>query len=523
MARASRPVRPFWDPGGGRSMTDLSSPGTSEAGPNADDASSAPSGVRRRGGGLFFFSALVSQASALLRYVVLARLLGPEQLGIAATLVVTASFFDMISDTGSERFLIQDRHGGTKEVQKLVHLVYVARGAFSALGLVLFALPIAWFYHTPQLAGGMAILALSPLISGFQHLDNRRIQRHHDFRSEAVSITASELVGLAVTLAAAWFIRDFTAVLYGVIARAFTLVVTSQLQAERPYRLGWSADHAPRLSRFAAPLMLNGLMLFVATQGDRVLVGHQLGVKALGFYSAVLLMIYYPAGLLVRYLFAINIPLIAAERDRPAERTRVIDLMGGQTLLVTVAMAAGFAVVAPPLVPLLFGGRFAQAPLLVGLIGCLQSSRFLLNWPTTVALATGRSVTVLLSNLAHGFAFAGALLGLRLAGDLTGLVGGFVAGELLAVAVALVLVNRNLDRPPLDRFDRLGATAAAFALIVGADLALAARQWTALGVLALLSVGLAAWLCRREQAVILEAVATGRRLAAPLLLRLKMR
>jgi O-antigen/teichoic acid export membrane protein len=492
------------------------------AGPETSTAQPAsPSAVgRRRGSLLYFVSALISQGCALLRYVVLARLLGPEQLGIAATLVVTASFFDMISDVGSDRFLIQDRDGGAAHIQKLVQMVAVGRGTMVALGLVIFAIPIAYFYNTPELAKGLAILAFSPLIAGFMHFDNRRAQRDHDFRFEATSVICAELAGLTATLVGAWLTHHYTAILFGVLTRTSVAVLSSHILSRRRYALGWDKEHAPRLARFGAPLMLNGLMLFVVSQGDRVIVGHELGVKALGYYSAIMLLIYYPAGLLVRYLVAINIPLIAAQRDHPAERQKVIDSMGGQTLLLAIGMAAGFAVVAPPIVPLLFGARFSQAPLLIGLIGCLQTARFMLTWPTTVALATGRTGTVLLSNLAHSFAFAGAFIGMALLGGMPGLVGGFLAGEMLATALAMVLVNRNNGRAPMDRFDRLGACLATYGLVIAWNMTLSAHFWWGAVALVPASIALGAWIWVSEAAVILAALATARQVVAPLWLRL---
>jgi len=44
----------------------------------------------RQGTAIFLASSFVAQACALIRYVVLARLLGPEQLGWSATLILTA-------------------------------------------------------------------------------------------------------------------------------------------------------------------------------------------------------------------------------------------------------------------------------------------------------------------------------------------------------------------------------------------------------------------------------------------------
>ncbi|MBS0489219.1 MAG: oligosaccharide flippase family protein, partial [Proteobacteria bacterium] len=62
------------------------------------------------------------------RYTIMARLLGPEQLGLAALLILTSSFFESVSDNGSDRFMIQDPDGDKPEVQKLVQLVFVGRG-----------------------------------------------------------------------------------------------------------------------------------------------------------------------------------------------------------------------------------------------------------------------------------------------------------------------------------------------------------------------------------------------------------
>ena len=422
-------------------------------------------GEARRGGGLYFFASVSAQASALVRYVILARLLGPEQLGLAATLVVTAAFFDLISDLGADRFLIQDSQGDSPSVQNLVQLAYVGRGLLIAASLILAAVPVSHFFRAPQLARGLAFLALSPAILGFLHLDIRRVQRRHDFRPEATSLIAAEGASLIVTSLAAWLTRDFTAILYGLITRALVMVLVSHIRAERPYALGWAREHVARLAGFSSPLMLNGLMLYLGSQGDRALVGRQLGVGALGRYSAVLLLIYYPSAMLVRYMHAIYMPLAASGRDDPVRRHQVRETLAGQTTLLAMAMSAGFAVVTPPIVTILYGAKFTETALIVGLIGILQSTRFLINWPATISLSMGRSRTVLAGSVVRLLVFPGALIGYRLFGGLTGVVGGFAAGEMIAVIIAVALVNRDTGDEPLRGFGRFAMFIATSGLI----------------------------------------------------------
>src|SRR5690606_936968 len=101
-----------------------------------------------------------------------------------------------------------------------------------------------------------------------------------------------EICCLAVTAVAAVLTRDFTAVIWGMTARSLAMVATSWWKSERRYSVRYSTRDAPRLARFALPLMANGLLLFFTAQGDRLLIGNQLGVTELGHYSAILLLIY---------------------------------------------------------------------------------------------------------------------------------------------------------------------------------------------------------------------------------------
>jgi len=478
-------------------------------------------GIRppRKGARLYLVSMLVTQAIALVRYVILARLLGPEQLGLAATLIVTASFFDLISDTGADRFLIQDRAGNDEELQKVVQLTYVGRGVLIALMLVVFAVPLAALYHAPQLAIGFVFIALAPLLRGFLHLDMRRAQRNFDFRPEAKRSIAAELFGIVVLVAAAFVLRNFTAVIWGTVARDLARTVSSHLLSERRYALGWSKTHGPRLLRFAYPLMLTGVMLFIGSQGDRVVVADWLGVKTLGYYSAVLLLIYYPSALILNSIHALYVPMVAAERDHPAQRMTVIDQLGGQTLLLAVAMCAGFALVAPLAVTVLYGHRYTQTAMLVGLIGILQCTRFMIVWPTTVSLSLGQSRAVLASNVARFLAYPCAFAGVRLFGGLRGMVAGFAVGEMVSIAIALVLMNRAAERPLLAGFDRLAAFFLTCCAVIGWNLFAHYSTIPAGVMMAALSAALILWIARREAASIADARQLIRRLAAPLFAR----
>jgi O-antigen/teichoic acid export membrane protein len=501
-------------------QTGVSRKGRSPGGAETADAASAtqvppteqPSVrmPRRRGARLYLGGSVVGQACALLRYTLLARLLGPEQLGLVATLILASNFFELLSDTGSDRFLVQDAEGDTPQVQSLVQLVFLGRGAFMAAGLAICAIPIAALYHQPQLVAGLAILGLSPLIAGLTHLDMRRIQRRNDFRTEGLATLISEILSLAATLTAAFLTRSYTAILYGLVVRSLAVVVISHLMAERPYRLHYTRDIARRLAAFSGPLIANGVLLFMAGQSDRLIVS-TLGLAALGHYSAVLLLVLYPTAALTRYVAGIHLPLVSAN-PRSTAPDAAPELLAGRSLLLAMGIAVGFAAFGPLAVRILYGAKFAEAPLLIGLIGVLQTGRFVRVWPTTLAIGLARSKIVMANNFARMVGIPAAFAGLAVGGGVAGVVVGFIVGEFAALITAVVLLNRARGLASSYDFDRIGLFAAGSAVIVAALAALQNHSTFGLIIAALASFGIAGWLVRRERASLMHGLDMARRL-----------
>ncbi len=409
----------------------------------------------RKGGKAYFAASLVAQGSALARYVILARLLGEEQLGLAAMLILTAQFFDSISDTGSDRFIVQDAAGDTPMMQKVVQSALAARGLLIAIALAASSGLLAGLYKQPDLRWALVAVGLAPLIGGLVNLDLRRVQRQSDFRPESLAILVSESVSLVATSVAALITRDHTAVIYGLVLRAAALVAVSHLTAKRSYAWGFGRAEARAFSVFAAPLFLNGFFLFLGSQGDRVMIGSALGPAQLGQYSAVLLLILYPTSVASRFLIGIHLPNLSASRLEPAALEDARQRLGSQTLILSATLVIGFTLAAPIFVPLLYGARFGQPLQIIALIAVLQSTRFMRFWPTTVAVGSGNSVIVLLNNIARMVGLPLALLAFNQFQSLEAVIAGFIVGEFVALAAALLLLKRAGD-VQLREFRRTG-------------------------------------------------------------------
>ncbi|EGD59984.1 polysaccharide biosynthesis protein [Novosphingobium nitrogenifigens DSM 19370] len=451
---------------------------------------------------VFFIGSVVAQVCALVRYVVLARILGPEQLGLAAILILTSLFFDLLTEGGISIYLIQSEDGDDPRVQSMVQLVNLVRCAVMAGTLLLIAKPLAMFYDRPELAVGIRWLCLSPLILAFLHYDVKRFQRAHNFGPEGWMMIASESLALVGAAVIAILTHSYYAVAFGLAGRSLAMVGVSHFFAERPFRLGFVAASWKALRAYSWPLMIDGLLLFIGQQGDRLLIGKRLGVEALGYYAALLLLIYYPTGLITRLVQSVNLPqVVDARRDESLLNQRV-DVLGGHFLLLGLAMLLGFCATMPVMVPLLYGHRFAVAAYTVALVGVLQTARFLRGWPTTFALGMGRSRQVMANNLLRLLAFPLAIGGQVVIGGLPGILIGFVIGEVLAFVTATYLVDRTSDRAALADMIDIGLFTVAGLALCTAGYRLGQGEWTIpLGLWAVALAATAGVAYRRRTAV----------------------
>ena len=82
-----------------------------------------------------------------------------------------------------------------------------------------------------------------------------------------------------------------------------------------------------------------------------------------------MLLIYTPSQFVSRFISTTALPAIAETRDNAPLRAHRIDSLIGQTLLMSMAVTAGFALVGPFFIPLLFGEAFRSHALIVAVMG----------------------------------------------------------------------------------------------------------------------------------------------------------
>ena len=140
------------------------------------------------------------QAITLVRNTLLARLLGPEQFGLAVTFLLAQQFIEMSTDTGLNKFMLQNRLGNRPSIQAAIQALAAIRGVVIAILIVGVAWPVFTQLGLQHDAFPFLLLGGASLAMGFLHYDNARQQRNGVFANDSLSSIVGEVFSLVACL-----------------------------------------------------------------------------------------------------------------------------------------------------------------------------------------------------------------------------------------------------------------------------------------------------------------------------------
>ncbi|MEX0286392.1 MAG: oligosaccharide flippase family protein, partial [Paracoccaceae bacterium] len=180
------------------------------------------------------------------------------------------------------------------------------------------------------------------------------------------------------------------------------------------YHLRLSRQAVARIWRFGAPLILNAGLLFLTFYADRLIVARAYDWATLAVYGVVLQLALLPAQIVGRAAASLLLPKLreALFWNRLAPVWQPILTMH---IALSTAVAAGFALLAPLVIPLVYGPDVRPDLALAIAVGLAAGFRILRTPYSQLAIATGRTGDPARANLmraaalipAVGFAAAG--------------------------------------------------------------------------------------------------------------------
>lgn len=378
----------------------------------------------------------------LARNLMIARLLTTHDYGIAATFAIAMAVVEMMSSLGLQQLIVQAKNGDDPHFQAALQGFQVLRGFFS--GALLFAMSglIARFLGIPEMAWAYQVMAVMPLLNALVHFDIYRLNRKMQFWPLILSSGVPALISiLAVWPLSLWF-GDYRVMLYAIITQGIMAVVTSHLVAERPYRLALNRAVMARSLSFGWPLLVNGILLFLAFQGDKLIVGRELGMEQLAIFAMGFTLTLTPTLVMAKSVQSFFLPQLSALAEGDSCRfdalARVV-LQAG--ILNGAALVLGTFVFGGPFVSLVLGAKYqALLPLLMWL-AVQQALRVFKSGSAAVSFARGQTENAMIANLFRTASLPLAWYVLTRGGDLKMIIWIAIFAETLGFAASLVLLR----------------------------------------------------------------------------------
>lgn len=406
-------------------------------------------------------------ALLLVRNLIIARLISPEDYGIASTFAVAMSIVEMLSYLGLNQMIVVDRDGDDPAVQRAMQGFQVLRGVTSSLILFAIAIPYARFLGVEHVAWAYQVIALIPLVNGLQHFDMHRLKRHMNFRPWIVTQAVPPLVSVLALWPLAILYGDYRIMLVSLFVQAGSMVALSHVMAERRYALSVDFALIRRATVFGWPLLLNGVLLFGVFNGERLIVGRELGMSQLAVFSMAITLTLTPTLVLSGAAQSLFLPALSAARDRP-ESFRWLGVAATEAgLAIGIVLVLGIVLLGGPVIHLLLGPKYAAILEILVPMSVMQAIRVAKTGGSTVALARERSGNAAAANVIRVLSLPISWYAVTHTGNVLTVIYIAMTAEVAGYLVSLRLAAKRtgLQLTPLVLPSLLSAAACAAALM----------------------------------------------------------
>jgi PST family polysaccharide transporter len=227
---------------------------------------------------------IASKAIQPLAFLVLIRLLTPEDYGVVAAATIVVSFSQMFWEAGMAKALIQYR-GDLAEAANVGFWMNLALALLVAGTLFLSADGLArWVFQDDRVAAVLRVLTLQIILGALGSVQAALLQRRMEFRQLFWVRLASVFASGIASIPLAWTGCGYWALVAGtLLGQAVQVVLLWQLSHFRP-ESRFRANTARTLLRFGAWVAATGLLTWSYIWGDSLVVGLVLGAHELGLY-----------------------------------------------------------------------------------------------------------------------------------------------------------------------------------------------------------------------------------------------
>jgi O-antigen/teichoic acid export membrane protein/chemotaxis methyl-accepting protein methylase len=344
--------------------------------------------------------------------MLLARLLSPEDFGLQGMVVALTGFLALFRDAGLGTATVQ-RLEVTQEQTSTLFWINAAVGAALAMCTVALAPVLVSFYHEPRLYWIAVASGAAFMFNGLAAQHQALLMRGMRFVTLAKIDVLSLIVSSAVGIIMAFLGWRYWALVGMAIVNSLVSAAGAWLAV--PWVPGFPRRKSGVLSmlRFGWLATCNSLVVFLAWNSEKILLGRFWGADALGLYGRAYQLVTLPVQQLNSSMGNVAFPALSRIQDDAGRLTR--SFLRGYSLLVslTIPITISCALFAEEIVRIVLGAKWMGAAPVFRLLAPTALVFAVANPLSWLVLSMGRAGRALtLSLMTTPFVLVGIVLGL---------------------------------------------------------------------------------------------------------------
>lgn len=336
--------------------------------------------------------------SMLLRNIIFARFLSPDDFAVALTFSVVLSLFEYISNLGHENLMQRSEHGDEPVFQATMHSMMLLRALLVAIAIYLISPLIPTVLNTLNTNFNYALLAVLPLINGMSHLDHQRLHRDQNYKLTAKISLSSDGISIIIAIIAVYLLPSYWAFYLSLVLRHLISMLLSHIWAIRPYQLSLEPKHIKSLLAFGIPLLLVGALKFIGLEADKVIVANIAGLQTFSVYVLTLMLVVNGANVINIALSKIFIRRVSTAGNSINHVVKTNGVIYCYLLLPVLFVLGLFGEVA---LELIFVHQYSRIPFLIFAVCGVISIRSLNHWLNQTVIASTSTQLVLKAEIAR--------------------------------------------------------------------------------------------------------------------------
>lgn len=402
----------------------------------------ASHGLRQRiGHGLAWSSvnSLVLRLSSFAVGIALAWLLAPAEFGVFAVALTVQAVLISLADLGMSADLIRSEDPDRKA--PTVATLAAVSGTVLTVTMAASAQGLADLLGSHEAGPVIAVMSLSLLLASLGVVPYAALQRQFAQKKLFGIACVEFVVGTSLTIALVLVGWGVMGLAVGRLAsQVVSLILQFVLSGARP-RFGFDGRVTPGVLGYGLPVAGANMVSWALLNVDTIAISRLSGPVALGFYFLAFNISNWPMSALGQVVRSISIPAFARLAQGRSDKSFAAVL--GPVWAISLLAGLMLAVLAGPLVELVYGPKWSPASLILGWLGIFGALRTLFDLSASYLLARGAArATLSVQVVWIAGLIPAVLLGINLNGT-AGVAAAHLATALLVVCPAYTLSLRR--------------------------------------------------------------------------------